>query len=177
MTRKRAQSLGLLRELAEEDVYQYEELNRQDEHMNDQSSTYWQDRIRQVRSESGSPKLGGRCSATVPEKDGLPRAKSTHEVGVPASAAMPTPVTRFKKMTGSNGGHCACSEWAGPIQQGARQQFSKQRPTSFHYNLTTLEGDARSTPRAKLAVNQLPDLLSSARDTPRRPQSSYDLKV
>lgn len=160
--RKRAQSLGRLGELAE-DAYQYEELSRRGDRKNDGSSTYWQDRIRQVRGEGGSPKLNGA----------LPRAKSTCEVGTLTEATPPTP-----QRTGSTGGQYARSEGAG-LRAGRGQTggMNRQRPTSCHYNLQTLETNSRLHLRPKTPVNQLPDLLSSSTQTPRRPHSSYDLKV
>ncbi|XP_070704878.1 serine/threonine-protein kinase PAK 6-like [Pempheris klunzingeri] len=157
--RKRARSLGRLGELAEDESYQYEELSRRGEGGKpDGSATYWQDRIRQVCSESGSPKLNGS----------LQRAKSTCEVGTPSEATAPTPVTPQRAgVTWSTGGQYARSEGAG----------LRQRPTSFHYNLHTAEANSRPHLRLRPAVNHLPDLLSSSRETPRRPQSSYDMKL
>lgn len=149
--RKRAQSLGRLGELVEGETYQYEELNRcRDDGKSGGGSTYWQDRIRQVRSESTSPRLNGA----------LQRTKSTCQVG--SEATPPTPGT--PQRTGETGGHYAHSEGAG----------LRQRLASCHYNLQT---DSRPHLRLKPAVSHLPDLLSSSRDTSRRPHSSYDLKV
>uniref|UniRef100_UPI0037E7436E serine/threonine-protein kinase PAK 6b isoform X1 n=2 Tax=Semicossyphus pulcher TaxID=241346 RepID=UPI0037E7436E len=151
--RKRARSLGRLGELAENE-YQYEELNhRGDGGKTSGSSTYWQDRIRQVRSESGSSKLNGA----------LQRAKSTCEVGTEASP--PTP--QRTGVTGTTGGQYARSEGAG----------LRQRPTSCQYNMQTVEAGSRPHLRHKAANNHLPDLLSSSRGTPRRPHSTYDLKL
>lgn len=150
--RKRAQSLGRLGELVEGETYQYEELNRHrdDGKSGGGGSTYWQDRIRQVRSESGNPRLNGA----------LQRTKSTCQVG--SETTPPTPGT--PQRTGETGGHYAHSEGAG----------LRQRLASSHYNPQT---DSRLHLRLKPAVNHLPDLLSSSRETPRRPHSSYDLKV
>ncbi|XP_060908803.1 serine/threonine-protein kinase PAK 6-like [Labrus mixtus] len=141
--RKRARSLGRLGELVENETYQYEELVKHGAKTSG-SSTYWQDRIRQVRSESGSPKLNGY----------LQRAKSTCEVGTEATP--PTPQT-----TGATGGLCA----GAPLMQ---------RPTSCQVNMRTAEA-GRAHLRQKAA--ELPDLLSTSRETPRRPHSTYDLKL
>ena len=73
--RKRAQSLGKLGELGEDESYEYEALAKTG------SSTYWQDRIRQARREGGSPK---------PDGD-LQRAKSICEMGSLSEATPPTP--------------------------------------------------------------------------------------
>ena len=155
--RKRAQSLGRLGELAEDESYQYEELNRRGGKTGG-SSTYWQDRIRQVRSESGSPKLNGSLS----------RAKSFCEVGTLSEATPTTPVTPQRTGgTDSPGGHYARSEGAG----------LRQRPTSCHHNLQCVDSNSRAHLKLKAPVSQLPDLLSTSRETPRRPHSSYDLKV
>ncbi|KAM6992064.1 serine/threonine-protein kinase PAK 6-like [Tautogolabrus adspersus] len=154
--RKRARSLGRLGELPENETYQYEDLNKRGNSAKmSGSSTYWQDRIRQVRSESSSPKLNGY----------LQRAKSTCEVG--AEATPPTPVTaQMTGATGTTGGLYARSEGAA----------LKQRPSSCQFNMPTVEA-GRAHLRQKAAVNQLPDLLSTSRETPRRPQSTYDLKL
>ncbi|XP_070781741.1 serine/threonine-protein kinase PAK 6b [Enoplosus armatus] len=155
--RKRARSLGRLGELAENETYQYEALNcHADNRKTGGSSTYWQDRIRQVRSESVSPKLNGA----------LQRAKSTCEVGTLSEATPPTPVTPQRTgVRGSTGGQYTHIEGAG----------LRQRPTSCH--LQTVETNSRPHLRLKPAVNHLPDLLSSSRETPRRPHSTYDLKL
>ncbi|XP_070843081.1 serine/threonine-protein kinase PAK 6b [Chaetodon trifascialis] len=155
--RKRALSLGRLGELAEDESYQYEELNHHRGKV-DGISTYWQDRIRQVRHESCSPKLNGA----------LQRAKSICEVGTLSEATPPKPVTPQRTpVTGLPGGQYAHSEGAG----------LRQRPTSCHYSLQTVETNGSPHPGLKPAVNHLPDLLSSSRESPRRPHSSYDLKL
>ncbi|XP_029282157.1 LOW QUALITY PROTEIN: serine/threonine-protein kinase PAK 6-like [Cottoperca gobio] len=140
--RRRARSLGRLGELAEES-YQYEELDRCGDggKTTGRSSTYWQDRIRQVRSESGK------------QHAALQRAKSSCQVGTEASP----PTDLLAALTG---GEYTRSE-------GARL---RRRPTSCHDNLQTHL-------RLKPAGNQkLPDLLSSFRETLKRPHSTYDLK-
>uniref|UniRef100_A0A3P8TIW0 non-specific serine/threonine protein kinase n=1 Tax=Amphiprion percula TaxID=161767 RepID=A0A3P8TIW0_AMPPE len=153
--RKRARSLGKLGELAEDESYQYEELNRHGNSVKSgRSSTYWQDRIRQVRSESGSPKLNGA----------LQRAKSTCQMGSQSEATSPTPST--PQRTGESAGRYARSEGAG----------IRQRPTSCHFDQQTVQ-TSRGHPRLRPAASQLPDLLSSSRETPKRPHSSYDLKI
>ncbi|XP_051265101.1 serine/threonine-protein kinase PAK 6b [Dicentrarchus labrax] len=156
--RKRARSLGRLGELAEIESYQYEELNRQgDGGKISGSSTYWQDRIRRVRGES--PGLDG----------GLQRAKSICEVGIRHEATPPTsPATPQRTgVTGSSGGQYARSDGAG----------IRQRPTFCHYDLQTVETSSRAHLRLKPGVSHLPDLLSSSRETPRRPHSTYDHKL
>ncbi|KAM9840128.1 serine/threonine-protein kinase PAK 6b [Aulostomus maculatus] len=144
--RKRARSLGLLGELVENEMYQFEQLNHHGNEKSGGSSTYWQDRIRQVRSESGSPKLNGA----------LPRAKATP----------PTP-----QRTGSNSGQRAHGEGAGLRERCSQTSgVRRQRPSSCHVHL---QAPLKPTP----PVSQLPDLLSSSRETPGRPHSSYDLQV
>ncbi|CAK6983352.1 serine/threonine-protein kinase PAK 6-like [Scomber scombrus] len=159
--RKRAQSLGRLGELAEDESYQYKQLGRYGDGKTEESSTYWQDRIRQVRADGGSPNLNGA----------LPRAKSTCEVGT-LPVTTPPPPQR-------TGGQYARSEGAG-LRDGCGHTggVSRQRPTSCHYNLQTVESSSRPPHlRPKAAAHLLPDLLSSSTQTPRRPHSSYDLKV
>ncbi|XP_072218173.1 serine/threonine-protein kinase PAK 6b [Leuresthes tenuis] len=143
--RKRAQSMGRLGELPEDESYQYQEAGRRSNSVkNGGSATYWQDRIRQVRSDSGSPKPNGA----------LLRAKSSCQVSASSEATPLTP---------DRGEQCARSEGA----------ELRQRPMSCQYNLQTNRPHLRLRPGA----TQLPDLLSSSRETPRRPHSSYDLKL
>uniref|UniRef100_A0A8C2Z1L5 non-specific serine/threonine protein kinase n=1 Tax=Cyclopterus lumpus TaxID=8103 RepID=A0A8C2Z1L5_CYCLU len=150
--RKRARSLGRLGELVDEESYQYEQLDLK----TGGGSTYWQDRIRQVRIERAGPELNGA----------LQRAKSTCEV------TPPTPVTPQRAGAGGSpgapttGGQYARSEGAG----------LRQRPASCYNRLQTVE-TSRPHLRPRPAVSHLPDLLSSFRETPRRPHSSYDLKL
>ncbi|XP_068565272.1 serine/threonine-protein kinase PAK 6b isoform X2 [Cebidichthys violaceus] len=167
--RKRARSLGRLGELGElvdEESYQYERLDGHDDgNTGGRSSTYWQDRIRQVRSERGSPKLNGA----------LQRPKSTCELGALSEATPATPPTLVTGSTGatpqrsgagsSTGGQYACSEGAG----------LRQRPASCYNHLQTGE-TSRAHLRPRPPLSHLPDLVSS-RETPRRPHSSYDLKL
>nr|XP_020480307.1 serine/threonine-protein kinase PAK 6-like isoform X1 [Monopterus albus]XP_020480308.1 serine/threonine-protein kinase PAK 6-like isoform X1 [Monopterus albus] len=152
--RKRARSLGRLGELVEDRMYQYEELNHHvDGRKSSESSTYWQDRIRQVRSESGSPKLNRV----------LQRAKSSGQVGSGDTAPIPeTPVR-----TGEKSETCASSEGAG----------LRPRPTSCLYYRESVRTNHKPHLRLKPGVNHLPDLLSSSTETPRRPQSSYNPKL
>nr|XP_046229447.1 serine/threonine-protein kinase PAK 6-like [Scatophagus argus]XP_046229448.1 serine/threonine-protein kinase PAK 6-like [Scatophagus argus] len=155
--RKRARSLGKLGELVEDESYEYEELNRRGD-KEDGSSTYWQDRIRQVRSDSSSPRLNGA----------LQRAKSICGEGTLSQVMPRTPVEPQRTgVTGSLTVQYAQSEGAG----------LRQRPTSCHHNLQMLETNSRPHLRPRPAANHLPDLLSSSRETPRRPHSSYDFKL
>lgn len=144
--RKRAQSLGRLGELVENESYEYDVLGKTG------SSTYWQDRIQQARSEGGSPKLNVA----------LQRAKSICEMGS-LSEATP-PVSTPTGVTGEPGGQYAQSDGAG-LRQG---------PIS---HLNSLQESNRPNVKVKPAVGHLPDLLSSSGKTPRRPRSSCDLKV
>ncbi|KAM4633501.1 serine/threonine-protein kinase PAK 6-like [Polymixia lowei] len=179
--RKRAQSMGRLGELLEGDSYQYQELDRENQ-KNDGSGTYWQDRVRQARSESGSPKAAEKKSRTLPANGVLPRAKSSYDMDTSAVTS-PMSVARVPKRTGSIQSPYARSEGVGltdrPVLIGSTVQkdcLARQRPSSCHYNLQTLETNSRVNLRVRPAVSHLPDLLPSSRD-PRRPHSSYDLKV
>lgn len=153
--RKRAQSLGRLGELAEEESYHYLEISRRSNSVKaGGSSTYWQDRIRQVRSESGSPKVNRN----------LERTKSSSQVSsvpeaAPISPDSPRRTSYPAKPNVPNGGTA-----------------QKQRPTSYHQSQQAAETN-RPQLRPRTSPNHLPDLLSSSRETPRRPHSSYDLKV
>ncbi|XP_068198106.1 serine/threonine-protein kinase PAK 6b isoform X2 [Antennarius striatus] len=147
--RKRAQSLGRLGELVEDESYAYEELNRQTVG----SPAHRQDRMRQVRSESGSPKLNGS----------LQRAKSICEVGAVPRVA-PSPSRTPQRTVASPAGGCyARSEGAG----------LKQRPSSCQYNVRMVEFNSRANLRPPHAAAHLPDLLA----TSKRPHSAYDVKM
>lgn len=148
--RKRARSMGRLGELAEDESYQYEELgHRSGSVKSGGSSTYWQDRIRQVRSDSSSPKLNGA----------LQRAKSTCQVD---SSSETTPLKLDKpQRTGEPSGLYARSEGA------------ELRNRTASYTVETNRHQVRLRP----AVGHLPDLLFSSRENSRRPHSSYDLQV
>ncbi|KAM4529372.1 serine/threonine-protein kinase PAK 6-like [Fundulus diaphanus] len=153
--RKRARSLGRLGEVEENESYHYLEIShRSNSVKTGGSSTYWQDRIRQVQSESGSPK-GNR---------NLPRVKSSSPVSSVPEAAPLSP--------GSPQRTSSVAE--GSVRNGGVGQ--KQRPTSYHHNLQTTETN-RPQLRPKPGTDHLPDLLSSSTDSPKRPHSSYDLKL
>lgn len=153
--RKRAQSLGRLGELAEEESYHYLEISRRSNSVKaGGNSTYWQDRIRQVRSESGSPKVNRN----------LERTKSSSQVSsvpeaAPISPESPRRTSYPAKPSVPNGG-----------------TTQKQRPTSYHQSPQAAETN-RPQLRQRTSPNHLPDLLSSSRETPRRPHSSYDLRL
>ncbi|KAF7231061.1 serine/threonine-protein kinase PAK 6b [Nothobranchius furzeri] len=155
--RKRAQSMGRLGELPEDGSYNYEKISGgrgSGSGKAGRSPTYWQDRIRQVRSESGSPKVNRA----------MQRTQSSSQV---SSLPEATPlVSETPHWTVDVGEHGIQGDGAG----------QRQRPFSCLYNIQTSES---SKPQARLrpGVTHLPDLLSSSRETPRRPQSSYDLRV
>lgn len=153
--RKRANSLGQLGEVAEDESYEYEALSGLGSDKTGGGSTYWQDRIRQVRSESPSARLSGA----------LQRAKSICEVGA-VSEATPPMTPQRTGVIGAPGEQYARSDGA-----GLRQKAISCSNTLQHVN-------TNSTPHLKLKpTNHLPDLLSSFQETPRRPHSTYDLKV
>lgn len=132
--RRRAQSLGRLGELGEDEHYQYQTLEEQ---KTANGSTYWQDRIQQARGNSG-----------------LQRAKSTCHVGEQWEATSPDMPT------------------SGLYAQSEGAELRRPRPPSKPRRAPSDE-DNGANPNP-----HLPDLLSSSKQqTPRRPQSSYDLKV
>uniref|UniRef100_A0A3P9IR00 non-specific serine/threonine protein kinase n=1 Tax=Oryzias latipes TaxID=8090 RepID=A0A3P9IR00_ORYLA len=146
--RKRAQSMGRLSEMPEDQLYPYKETGRRSNSVKgNESSTYWQDRIRQVRSESGSPRLNGT----------LLKSKSTYQVGSISEVEPLSP-----------------QETDGMAERYAHREVAgcRQRPNSCFYSTQALEANNVHL-RAKPGENQLPDLLSSSTETPRRPHSSY----
>uniref|UniRef100_A0A8C1ZZF9 non-specific serine/threonine protein kinase n=1 Tax=Cyprinus carpio TaxID=7962 RepID=A0A8C1ZZF9_CYPCA len=81
--RKRAQSLGRLGEVSEADVYQYEALDEPDPH--------WDEKSRNIHSESSTPYMGLKKSVMLQPNGVLPRAKSTYEVSMSALDRPPPP--------------------------------------------------------------------------------------
>lgn len=111
--RKRAQSLGRLGELPEDELYVYETDGRSD---------YWQDRIRQIYCKTSSPELNKT----------LQRAKSICEVGTLSDATPPLTPQR-SSVIGMSGGQYARSEVMG----------LRQRPISCHNSPQTVETNDR----------------------------------
>lgn len=153
--RKRARSMGRLGELSEDESYQYQELIRHGGSVkNGGNSTYWQDRIQQVCNKSSSPKLNGARQ----------RANSTCQVNFTSEATPLPPET--PQRTEEPSGQYAHSEGA----------ELRDRKTPYRYILQAVE-TSRPQVRLQPGVGRLPDLLSSSRETSRRPHSSYDLQV
>lgn len=161
--RRRAQSLGRLGELAEDQdqAYQYQGLGPPHN-----TSTYWQDRVLE-----GGAGLNGA----------LHKAKSICEVRGLREATPPSPDSTG--VTGGTGAPYARSEGAG-LRQGAGL---RHRPSSC-YSPHTVDPDKNQSrlkpgPGPSLTLGPgpgprlLPDLLSTSRETPRRPQSSYTPQV
>uniref|UniRef100_A0A8C7X148 non-specific serine/threonine protein kinase n=1 Tax=Oryzias sinensis TaxID=183150 RepID=A0A8C7X148_9TELE len=98
--RKRAQSMGRLSEMPEDQLYPYKETGRRSN----------SDRIRQVRSESGSPRLNGA----------LLKSKSTYQVGSISEVEPLSP-----------------QETDGMAERYAHREVAgcRQRPNSCFYNL------------------------------------------
>lgn len=173
--RKRARSLGRLGELIEGETYQYQELN-ENKQKNGQPVLGWHDWARQVYSESGSPRPGTKKSATLQPNGMPPRARSIIEV---STASMGKPMLMPRDILGLPGagqeGKYAHSETQGPSYPSMAQRVSKanQRPVSCLYNTRILSKGSKANPRVTPS-SELP-LVSG--ETPRRPYSTYDMKV
>lgn len=173
--RKRAQSLGRLGELVEGETYQYQELNEKKQ-KNGQSLLGWPDWTRQVYSESGSPRPGAKKSATLQPNGLPPRAKSIIEVSTTSTAA---PRLMPRDILGLQGagqeGNYAHSEKLGLYNpsMALRSNKANQRPVSCLYNTPTLNQGSKVKPR----VTPSSELPLVSLETPRRPYSTYDLKV
>uniref|UniRef100_A0A3B3RLA7 non-specific serine/threonine protein kinase n=1 Tax=Paramormyrops kingsleyae TaxID=1676925 RepID=A0A3B3RLA7_9TELE len=170
--RKRAQSLGRLGEVKEGDTYQYEDLMQEDSNSGRQG---WRDKMRNVRSESGSPRLGPDRNP-LQANGALPRAKSTHEVSLTSLNKSPSP----------DGSGEAPSLWPNPSSptgrlvplrdKGPRTGLIAQRPVSCFYSPAT------SAPQPRANLGGLADFSAFDRppfhtqNSPGRPFSSYDLK-
>ncbi|KAL0965084.1 hypothetical protein UPYG_G00276580 [Umbra pygmaea] len=180
--RQRARSMGRLGELIEGDTYQYEELGQ--EKLQNGGNTFWQERVRQIQSESGSPKLTQIKGSIFPSSGLMPRAKSTCEISTDAGARpLPVPKKPVPTPVKPGGmGNYARSEEAALINRSEQEMqpnsmVAYQRPASC-YNLQTLQTQQQVNLRVNPRVSRLPDILSSSKDTPAlRPHSCYDLKV
>ncbi|XP_062857464.1 serine/threonine-protein kinase PAK 6b [Trichomycterus rosablanca] len=171
--RKRAQSLGRLGELAEGDMYQYQEINKNNER-NGQTVQDWHERQWQVYSESGSPRPGTKNSVTLQSNGLTPRARSIIEVNM---ASLDQPVLMPRDILGLAGSDQETkyvhNERLRTYQRGITQRDGKanQRPVSCLYNTTTygFKGNPRMSPS--------PELGEVLVDTPSRPNSTYDSKT
>ncbi|CAN9508012.1 unnamed protein product [Ophioblennius macclurei] len=116
-------------------------------------SASWQDRIRQdhIRQGSGASRLQILESVVTPVPGRGP------------DAATPTTPGRNRVMS-HPGRNYSCSE-GGAL---------RPRPASFHYNWRHTKTNRTNL---RLAVSQVSHLQSGATETPRRLQSSYELKV
>lgn len=153
--RKRAQSLGRLGEVSEADVYQYEALDEPDPH--------WDEKSRNIHSESSTPYMGLKKSVMLQPNGVLPRAKSSYEVSMSALDGPPPPPPPSIPVPEP------------PLMM--RREFPivfshNQRPITCFYNPTMPHGDAL-TPDVR-TTNRL---LVHPQNSPGRPYSSYDLKV
>ncbi|XP_051500295.1 serine/threonine-protein kinase PAK 6-like [Myxocyprinus asiaticus] len=154
LLRKRAQSLGLLGELAEGETYEYQGLNDANQ-KNGQTVSDWHSRSRQVHSESGSPRPGSKKSYTFDTNDAQPRAKSIHEASIfmEQPILMPRDILLLPRT----------------IHEGSKisQPDGKhnQRPISCLYGTYSVTDGTNNKPRV------------SSVETPRRPHSTYNFKV
>uniref|UniRef100_A0A8C1LPI9 non-specific serine/threonine protein kinase n=1 Tax=Cyprinus carpio TaxID=7962 RepID=A0A8C1LPI9_CYPCA len=153
--RKRAQSLGRLGEVSEADVYQYEALDEPDPH--------WDEKSRNIHSESSTPYMGLKKSMMLQPNGVLPRAKSSYEVSMSALDGPPPPPPPSIPVPEP------------PLMM--RREFPivfshNQRPITCFYSPTMPHGDAL-TPDMRSANR----LLVHPQNSPGRPYSSYDLKA
>lgn len=167
--RKRAQSLGGLGELIEDETYQYQELN-ENKQKNGQSGLDWHDWAGQVYSP------GTKKRATLQPNGLPPRAKSIIEVSMASTwkpRLMPRDILGLPG-PGQDQGKYAHSETLGPYYPSMAQRVSKvnQRPVSCLYNTPTSQ-ESKVNPM----VTPSSDLPRVSVENPRRPYSTYDMKV
>ncbi|XP_061101935.1 serine/threonine-protein kinase PAK 6 [Conger conger] len=169
--RKRAQSLGRLGEVKEGDSYQYEDLVKAERGGNP-AELPWRERMRNVKSESGSPHPGGKKSITLHPNGALPRAKSSYEVSVSSldtgGGAAPSPRPYVQSEVSS-----PADRPVGRRDRGPRILPPNQRPVSCFYT-------PGAPPHGDMGI-LTPDLHTHERllvqNSPGRPYSSYDLKA
>ena len=167
--RKRAKSMGRIGEVSEGNVYQYEEVNAAVRGRASLAADL-EERMRNVRSESGSPRSPGRTSATLQPNGVVPRAKSVHEVCLdpiappkttPRGAAPPPLIGQYARSEAPR---------AQSISMAQRSNAANQRPASCFLN----HSPSNHTPSK---VNLSLKLDGISMEPPRRPHSSYDPKV
>lgn len=180
--RKRAKSMGRIGEVTEGDGYQYEEMNAARAAQGSPAAGDWQERLRSVRSESGSPRVSVRTKPTAPQPNGsAPRAKSVYEVCLDPVAQPREPRGTSRSVAASpptalRGGEMGRNTRTfdavrgQPISTAQRNNAANQRPASCLLN----NSSSNHTP-SKANFSPKPDRISM--ETPRRPHSSYDLKV
>ncbi|XP_076874061.1 serine/threonine-protein kinase PAK 6b [Brachyhypopomus gauderio] len=173
--RKRAQSLGRLGEVTEGDTYQYQELNQNNQRQG-QPALGWQERVRQIHSESGSP-LPGTKNGTTVHPNGVPAgSESIIEISIAPGQQPPLMPKDILNLPAAgqeekNAHREALTHHKAGLDQ--RDSKSNQRPVSCLYN-TPIVGqgsrlNARETP--------IPEYPMVSVDTPGRPCSTYDLKA
>ncbi|XP_035380473.1 serine/threonine-protein kinase PAK 6b [Electrophorus electricus] len=166
MLRKRAQSLGRLGEVAESDTYQYQELN-ENKQKQGQPVCDWQERVRQIYSESGSPRPATKGANVYP--NGVPpRSMSIIEVSTAPKQqprlmpkdilSLPAAGQEVKNAYRERLRHRKAS-----LDQ--RDCKSNQRPVSCLYNTPTLGQGSKVNPM----VTPIPEYLIVSVDNPRRP--------
>lgn len=169
--RKRAQSLGRLGELTEKETYQYQQLN-ENKQKNGQPLLDWHDWAQQVYSESGSPRPGAKKSATLQPNGLPPRARSIIEVST-RPQLMPRDILGLPG-AGQESKY-AHSERLGHYYPSMARRVSQpnQRPVSCLYNTPILSQESKVKPKE----THRSDLPHVSVETPKRPYSTYDLKV
>ncbi|KAJ7988112.1 hypothetical protein DPEC_G00320250 [Dallia pectoralis] len=178
--RRRARSMGRLGDLLEGDTYQYQELGQ--EKRQNGGNTFWQERVRQIHSESGSPVPTQPNGSTLSPNGLMARAKSTFEVSSAApeeplpSPRGPMPTSPFNGGTGRYARSDSAALMNGPEQvMSPTGTVANQRLASC-FNLQSPQTQPQVNMRTKPKVGHLPDLLSSKKASPLRPHSCYDLK-
>ncbi|XP_018583112.2 serine/threonine-protein kinase PAK 6 isoform X2 [Scleropages formosus] len=173
--RKRAQSLGRLGEVKEVDTYQYEDLAMGDPSSGEQ---HWREKMRNVRSESGSPHLGGRKNTALEANGILPRAKSTYEVSVTSLDGPPSPGSNGETPSPRPEARGDVSSPTGRLvvhrDKAPRVAPPAQRPVSCFYSPSTSAPQPQGGLVPGVHIGDRPQLRSQ--NSPGRPYSSYDLK-
>ncbi|XP_041131115.1 serine/threonine-protein kinase PAK 4-like isoform X2 [Polyodon spathula] len=181
--RKRAQSLGRLGEVKEEDRYEYQDLGMMGKYD-------WQfsckDRSRELKSESGSPHLFPKQNAYRPPNGLLTRAKSTLEVYKPSLEDHRPPSSLYRGLSKHNEA-MGSTERLNSRQPSvvrrekpARSNVPEKRPVSCFLNPTRpwLGGkhQASSGPSTP-ELTPKERVISRTLNSPGRPLSSYDMKT
>ncbi|XP_058847415.1 serine/threonine-protein kinase PAK 6-like isoform X1 [Acipenser ruthenus] len=181
--RKRAQSLGRLGEVKEEDRYEYQDLSMMGKY---DWQFSWKDRSREFESESGSPHLFPKQNAYRPPNGLLTRAKSTFEVYKPSLVDHRPPSSLYRGLSKHNE-LVVSTERLNSIQPAmvrrekpARSNVPEKRPVSCFLNPASPwlggKNQASSGPSTP-ELTPKERLLSRTLNSPGRPLSSYDMKT
>ncbi|XP_034051521.1 serine/threonine-protein kinase PAK 4 [Thalassophryne amazonica] len=182
--RKRAKSLGRLGQVNEGDPYQYENLTQDDDDEEDVAQEQWNDKVRNVHSETNTPYLGMKKSITLQPNGILPKAKSTYEVSV-TFPERPSQLLRTQNIQAPSRGASMSSEVGSPQErviwkrdfQLPRGSPPNHRPIACFYSPAVTPQRPGDQGSVLTELRPTMPVYMHSQNSPGRPFSSYDLKA